>query len=159
MAFYHKGKDVSLVVHGDDFTFVGDNNALDWIESNMKRWYEVKVRARLGPDDHDDKEATLLGRVIRWEEWGVACGADLKHRKLVMEALGLEEDSKSLATPGNKDDDKMEEQRQEEAGERDPMQDTKFRAIAARLNYMAADMPDVQFACKEACREMSAPTQ
>ena len=33
----------------------------------------------------------------------------------------------------------------------------KVRAVIARLNYMAADMPDIQFACKEACREMAAP--
>ena len=47
----------------------------------MKAWFEVKVRARLGPDKKDDKEATLLGRVIRWEDWGITCEADPKHRK------------------------------------------------------------------------------
>ena len=125
----------------------------------MKRWYEVKVRARLGQDEYDDKEATLLGRTIKWESWGVTCEADPKHREMVMEALGLQEDSKSLAAPGNKDDDKTEKQHQEEAEDIDPKEATKFRAIAARLNYMAADMPDVQFACKEACREMAAPTE
>ena len=158
VAFYHEKKDVNLVVHGDDFTFVGGDDSLDWVESNMKRWYEVKVRARLGPDDHDDKEATLLGRTIRWEDWGVTCEADPKHRRLVMEALGLEENSKSLAAPGAKEDD-MAEKRNQGEEERDSTEDTKFRAIAARLNYMAADMPDIQFACKEACREMSAPTE
>ena len=30
--------------------------------------------------------------------------------------------------------------------------------IVATINYMATDMPDLQFACKEVCREMSAPT-
>ena len=42
---------------------------------------------------------------------------------------------------------------------RKPQEDTRYRAIAARLNYMSADMPDIQFACKEACREMSNPTE
>ena len=37
--------------------------------------------------------------------------------------------------------------------------ETEFRAIVARINYMASDMPDVQFACKEVCREMSSPTR
>ena len=26
------------------------------------------------------------------------------------------------------------------------------------VNYMAADMPDIQYACKEVCREMSRPS-
>ena len=160
VAFYNKAKDISLVVHGDDFTFVGEDDSLDWIEQHMKRWYEVKIRARLGHDEHDDKEATLLGRIVKWETWGITCEADPKHRRLVMDALGLEETSKRLTVPGNKDDGKMEEKpKQEEEQEKNPADHTRFRAIAARLNYMAADMPDVQFACKEACREMSAPTE
>ena len=32
----------------------------------MKSWFEVKVRAMLGPDDKDDKEVVLLGRIMRW---------------------------------------------------------------------------------------------
>ena len=35
---------------------------------------------------------------------------------------------------------------------------TKFRALAARANYLAQDRPDLQFAAKEVCRYMSAPT-
>ena len=156
VSFYHEANDVSLVVHGDDFTFVGEDRELDWVEGLMKRWYEVKVRARLGPDETDDKEATLLGRVVRWNSWGISCEADPKHRKLVLEALGLEEDSKSLVMPGTKEDDKVAAQ--DEAEAKGPGENTKFRAIAARLNYMASDMPDIQFSCKEACRDMASPT-
>ena len=39
-----------------------------------------------------------------------------------------------------------------------PVETTQFRAIAARFNYLAADCPNLQFATKEICREMSAPT-
>ena len=125
----------------------------------MKKWYEVKVRARLGPEPKDDKEATLLGRVVRCEDWGLTCEADPKHREMVLDALGLQHTSKSLTTPGTK-----EEQgggRTQQAHVRvaqKPREDTRYRAIVARLNYMAADMPDIRFACKEACREMSRPS-
>ena len=34
---------------------------------------------------------------------------------------------------------------------------TKYRAIVARLNYMAADRADIQFAVKEAARHMATP--
>ena len=39
-----------------------------------------------------------------------------------------------------------------------PVEATQFRAIAARFNYLVADCPNLQFATKEICREMSAPT-
>ena len=35
---------------------------------------------------------------------------------------------------------------------------TRYRAIAARCNYLSLDRPDLQFAVKEVCREMSKPT-
>ena len=70
VSFYPADKDVNVVVHGDDFTFTADQEGLHWCEGLMKSWYKVKVRAWLGPDDFDDKEATLLGRIIRWHDWG-----------------------------------------------------------------------------------------
>ena len=33
----------------------------------------------------------------------------------------------------------------------------QYRAVAARLNYLAPDRVDIQFAVKEAARSMSAP--
>ena len=41
----------------------------------------------------------------------------------------------------------------------DPTRHTMFRGIAARANYLAAGRPDCQFAAKEICRWMSAPTE
>ena len=32
----------------------------------MKSWFQVEVRAMLGPEEGDDKEAVLLGRAVRW---------------------------------------------------------------------------------------------
>ena len=154
VSFYHREKDINVVVHGDDFTFTGDDPGLDWAEDLMRRWYEVKVRARLGPGDRDDKKATLLGRIIRWHDWGVSCEADPKYRRTVMEALGLKEDSKSLTTPGTKDEVKGEDSLPRVLGD-----DCEYRSIVATINFMAMDMPDLQYSCKEACRDMSAPTE
>ena len=36
---------------------------------------------------------------------------------------------------------------------------TRFRAVAARANYLAADRPDIQYAVKEICRSMSKPVE
>ena len=55
----------------------------------MEAWYEVKVRARLGPGEFDDKEATLLGRILRWHDWGISCEADPKHREKILEEMEI----------------------------------------------------------------------
>ena len=47
-----------------------------------------------------------------------------------------------------------EEDRTEEAGEVD---ERKYRAIAARANYLAQDRVDIQFAAKEISRFLSKP--
>ena len=36
---------------------------------------------------------------------------------------------------------------------------TRYRAIAARANYLAADRPDLMYAVKELCRGMAKPTE
>ncbi len=58
------------MVHGDDFIFIGFDGDPDWIENLMRSWFEVKVRARLGPEEHDDKETIILERTVRWKDWG-----------------------------------------------------------------------------------------
>ena len=50
MVFYHADRDISLAVHGDDFTFAGVQEDLDWITDHMRGWFEMKVRGTLGPD-------------------------------------------------------------------------------------------------------------
>ena len=35
---------------------------------------------------------------------------------------------------------------------------TLYRALAARTNYLAFDMPDLEFATKELCRDVVSPT-
>ena len=154
VSFYHKSKDINLVVHGDDFTFTSDQKGLEWVEKHMKAWYKITLRAWLGPEDHDDKEATLLGRILRWHDWGVSCEADPKYRKSVLEYLGLEDDSKPLASPGTKDEEKDGDGLPKVLGD-----DKMYRSIVATMNYMSTDQPDLQYACKEACRDMSAPTE
>ena len=54
--FYNKEKDARCVVHGDDFTFLAEEAELRRMATLMAEWYEIKVRAILGPDAKDDKE-------------------------------------------------------------------------------------------------------
>ena len=150
--FWHPELDISCVVHGDDFTFVSEAKGLDYIEVLMKKWYEVKVKARLGPEPGDDKEVDILGRRVRWTEQGVEYEADPRHRSIILEQLGLGEGSKGLTSNGKVDTEDAEDEGLPAA------EATSFRALAARVNYLAQDFPDIQFPAKEICREMSEPT-
>ena len=49
VACQHPERDLACAVHGDDFTFSGEDKDLDWAESMMKRCFEVVVRGWLGP--------------------------------------------------------------------------------------------------------------
>ena len=51
---------VSLAVHGDDFTALGPIEELNELEVKMKEWYEVKTRGRLEPEKNDGEEIKIL---------------------------------------------------------------------------------------------------
>jgi hypothetical protein len=152
VSFWNEEKDVSCLVHGDDFTFVGKDVDLDAVESCMKEWYEVKVKARLGPGEADAKEVDVLGRTLRCTPAGYEYEADRKHRNMVMCSLGFDDKSKGLMVNGKVEEDGNDEVELQGA------EATSFRAVAARLNYLAQDSPDIQYPAKEICREMARPT-
>ena len=74
--FSHPEKGLVCSVHGDDFTTVGGKTSLDWFEGEMKKLYELTVGPRLGPGPGDDKEGTVLNRIIRYTSQGVEYEAD-----------------------------------------------------------------------------------
>ena len=81
--------------------------------------------------------------------------ADPRQVERLLEELELDGDGiKGVVTPGVK---VLAHQAQAEVAL--PASDhTRFRALAARANYLAADRPDVIFAAKEICRLMAKPT-
>ena len=155
VVFRHPERDVSVMCHGDDFMATGDGGDLRWLASLMATWFEIKVRAVMGPEEGDDKEVVILGRCVRWRDWGIEFEADPRHRRIVMEHFGLGEDSASGRVNGDRE--RREEAEDEE--EMDRAEATVFRGLAARLNYLSQDAPDVQFAAKETAREMAKPTR
>ena len=48
------------------------------------------VRARLGLGENDDKEATLLGRIVRWEAWGDFVQGEPEVQRVSVGGFGLE---------------------------------------------------------------------
>ena len=54
VVFYHAERDLSLAVHGDDFTFCGGEKDLFSIRDLMASWFEIKVRGILGEGIDDE---------------------------------------------------------------------------------------------------------
>jgi len=157
--FYHAQRKISMSVHGDDFTSTGPEQSLRWLDAQLRSAYEIKTKY-LGPDERLGhlQEVRVLNRVIRWSEDGITYEADQRHSELIVADLGLEA-AKGVTTPGSRDDvAKAEEANEKESeGTLSPQEKTSYRAISARLNYLALDRPDIQYAAKEASRKMSAP--
>ena len=153
--FVHKARNLATSVHGDDFTTVGPKAELDWLETQLEGKYELRKGGRLGPGKDDAKEILVLNRAIRWTETGLEYEADPRQAERLLEGLGLDEKCNKTATPGLR---ALVEQLVEDK----PLptsEITGFRGQAARANYLAADRIDLQFAAKEVCRYMSAPTE
>lgn len=119
----------------------------------MKKWYEIKVRAIVGPDPGDDKEVRILGRTVKWGEDFLKYEADDKYVEKIIDELGLGADSKGRDVPIEKDYDHLNE----DVELLDPGQAREYRRLAATVNYLALDRPDLQFVASVLGRTMSKP--
>ncbi len=151
--FFHRSRDISCSVHGDDFTSSGPADAPDWLETEVGREYGITVGPRLGPGPNDAKEARALNRVVRWLDDRIEYEADPRQAERLMAECGLD-GCKSMTTPGVQPTFRELEEDQE----LQQRLHTAFRGASARGNYLSADRVDCQFACKEICRWMAKPT-
>jgi hypothetical protein len=156
VAFYHSARDLWAVVHGDDFTFTGLDEDLDFILGVLTDNYEIKNRGRLGTGPKDVREIDILGRRVKLHEWGVSWGGDPRHRDKILAHFGLTGESKGLSKNGYKEEQAqgaIDEEELDADGHR------TFRGLAATVNFMSLDNPALQFPAKEVCRRMASPTQ
>ena len=72
----HKERHLVCSAHGDDFTVSSPCSSLDWLKAVMKNKYELTVGGRLGPGPKDNKETSVLNRIIRWTPNGIQYEAD-----------------------------------------------------------------------------------
>jgi hypothetical protein len=163
--FYHPQKELQALVHGDDYAIVGEDAELNWIESEIRKEFEIKT-TRFGPGSHrrgrqaapvgpvgEKSEVSILGRILEWRDEGITFEADPRHAEIIIRELGLAE-GKPVTTPGVKAPVDTEE---EEGEELQNAEATKYRSIAARVNYLALDRGDLTYAAKEGSRKMSKP--
>ena len=154
--FYHPARSVLCLVHGEDFVSVGADEQLSWLKNKLKGRFEIKTKlVGSGRSEGEVKEARILNPIIRRTDAGWEYEADQRHADLIVKETGADKAS-ALSYPGGEkkaieEEDKTEELVGAEA--------TRFRAVAARANYLAADRPDIQYAVKEVCRKMAKPAR
>ena len=96
--FRHIDRDMSVVVHGDDFTAMGTDADLDWYTSELQKVFEIKVRGHIG-EGTEETEVRISNRIVRITPTGVRYEADSRHHELLVRSMGLEAGS-SVITPG-----------------------------------------------------------
>ena len=149
--FIHVERNLALMVHGDDFLSLGCDKDLDWFQEQIGSVYEFKHVGRIGPEEKDEKAMRVLNRVITWGSESIEVEADQRHAEIVVGMLGLEK-AKGLGSPGDKDTRDMDDEAL------DPELITPFRAMAARINFLSQDRPELLYPGKEVCRAMASPT-
>ena len=102
--FRHPQWNLSLVVHGDDFTCLGTDEALSKYEDALGKAFECELRGRLGSEAGDLKETKVLNRILRVTERGLAYEADPRHAELLAKSMGVDqtEGRRVIQTPGIK---------------------------------------------------------
>ena len=122
--FYHRAHNIRVVVHGDDFTVLGCTKSLDWFRGRIQARFEVKFKARLGPQE-PTQSVRVLNRIVTWTSEGLVYEPDQRHAEIIVRDLGLR-GAKPVCTPGvvdRSDDDPT------------PLSDaqtTRYRALVAR---------------------------
>ena len=153
--YYSPLTGLQTMVHGDDFASVGSREAAKKFRKQLDKRFETKAQViGIREEEGEVKEARVLNRIIRVVAEGWVYEADQRHADLIVEALGLTE-ANSAKTPC---EDEKEWEREENEERLEPTEATRYRGIAARCNYLSADMPDMMFATKEVCRRMANPT-
>ena len=114
------------------------------------------MRGILGSGKRDVHEIEILDRNLTWTEEGLEYEGSDKHRRGLLEGLGLNEESKTVNSAAVKPKEIGQE---EDTGMLNVAETKMFRSLAATLNYMSLDRSDVQYAAKEVCTKMASPTQ
>ena len=91
------------------------------------------------PDARDCKDMCILNRRPKVEGEFQIYEPDPKHAKILCEEMGLQEDSKGLCAPVVREDAAATGTEDEPLGSEET---TRFRALAARANYIAQDRAD-----------------
>ncbi|CAE7240586.1 unnamed protein product [Symbiodinium natans] len=153
--FYNEKEDVRLLVHGDDFFCLADDEGHAYLDKALSERYEYRCDGHIGPTHGD--QMVVLNRLICYDkETGkVTYEADPRHVEALVRELGLEK-AKAVRTPA----EKKKQGEVMKTLEMPPMNDAmqrSYRSITMRAAFLAQDRPDIAEATKSLARHMKAP--
>ena len=96
-----------------------------------------------------------MNRILRISAEGWEYEPDQRHADLIIKEMNME-NANGVKTLGE-DEKGWEEESNDELISK--VEAKRFRALAARANYLALDRPDIQYATEEVCRGMAEPTK
>ena len=105
--FFNFERGIRTVIHGDDLTNLGNENSLDWFRRRIEERFEVKFRARLGPDAKDDRSVRILNRVVEWTPTGIRYEADQRHADIIVKSMGVHVENQTATIPGRIEEEKI----------------------------------------------------
>ena len=146
-------RDHKVAFHGDDVGVEGYEEDLDWYTESLGKFFEIEVKATLGPEPHDDTTATLLNRLITYKDDCTLWENDPRQIELAIAELGLV-GAKPKPTPGVK----LSSEEREKATPVNKEVVRAYRSVAARPGYVAQDRFDILYPTKECLRGMQNPT-
>ena len=154
--FRHPDKDVMLLVHGDDFLVLGDEDGQKYLKDTLSERYEFRCDGCIGPEDN--QHMTLLNRIVTYHKDGsVSFEADPRHAEMIIRQLGLE-GSKGISTPSEK---KKLSDVVATSGlpPMNPERTTLFRSLVMRAQFLGQDRADIAESVKSLTRKMKSPTE
>ena len=155
--YSEEARGISASVHGDDVTVKASREDAEWLIQKFTERCVVQTQM-IGEAADLNKQLQILNRTVRWSSRGLWIEADRRRVKDVIKALGLEGASPA-PTPGvvAKGETRVEDNDGSVDPELGQEETTMFRAVAARLNYLSQDRPDITFATMKLCSKMSRP--
>ena len=110
--------------------------ALVKVRGKMEEWYGIQDRGMLGSGVEEIKKVTLLKRTVRCTDEGIEYEADGEHRRKLMQAEGVEEESNSVGGPSVKMDDELEKM---DLRGLEKEEHEKLWSMGATINYQGQD--------------------
>ena len=154
--FRHSNRELYITVHGDDFTITGPYQELQWLEEKFSGKYEIRSEY-LGPEGVCKPELRILNRVLRWTSTGIEYEPDQRHADIIIKDMGMM-NAKPVTTPGVAET-KEELEEWQHSNTMSSNDSTAYRALAARVNYLSLDRPDIQYAARDVAKHMANPKE
>jgi len=159
--FHHPDRDLAVWVHGDDMLILGEKPEAETLEQELREHMLLKRRALLGWRPDEDKNITVLNRIIELHanykgsgDRALTYEPDARHVEIAVKAMSLDGASaKAVGTPVIRSEEYLDDT---------PLHGndiTLFRSVCMRLSFLAVDWPHLLYPSKEVARKMQKPTK